>query len=99
MPWFFPVDPDNKLNGCRHYLTQNCEAGGSNPEDLYQKDEISNIFWSGSANFERKDSLNEDGCWESCLYNCNCVVAVRDGVTCWKKKMPVSNGRAVPKIQ
>ena len=96
LPGFSPVDPDNKLNGCKQNLTQNCEAaGGSNPEDLYQKGEVSNIFWPTSANFEGKDSLNEDGCWKSCLYDCNCVVAVffNEG-TCWMKKMPVSNGRA-----
>ena len=95
LPGFSPVDPDNKLNGCKQNLTQNCEAaGGSNPEDLYQKGEVSNIFWPVSANFEKMDSLNEDVCWQSCLYDCNCVVAVHKEGTCWKKKMPVSNGRA-----
>ena len=95
LPGFSPVDPDNKLKGCKQNLTQNCEAaGGSNPEDLYQKGEVSNIFWPTSTNFERKDSLDEDGCWESCLYDCNCVVAVFNEGTCWMKKMPVSNGRA-----
>ncbi|XP_059597508.1 G-type lectin S-receptor-like serine/threonine-protein kinase LECRK3 [Vitis vinifera] len=94
LPGFFPVDPDNKLDGCKHNLTQKCEAGGSNPEDLYQKREVSNLFWPYSANFEKKDSLNEDVCWKSCLYDCNCVVAVHNEGTCWKKKMPLSNGRA-----
>ncbi|KAJ9685837.1 hypothetical protein PVL29_017773 [Vitis rotundifolia] len=94
LPGFFPVDPDNKLDGCKHNLTQKCEAGGSNPEDLYQKREVSNLFWPYSANFEKKDSLNEDVCWKSCLYDCNCVVAVHNEGTCWKKKMPLLNGRA-----
>ena len=95
LPGFSPVDPDNKHNGCKQNLTQSCEAeGGSNPEDLYKKGEVSNIFWPVSATFEKMDSLNEDVCWKSCLYDCNCVVAVHNEGTCWKKKMSVSNGRA-----
>ena len=93
LPGFFPADPHNKLNGCKHNLTQKCEAGGSNMEDLYQKREVSNLFWPSSANFEKKESLSEDLCWTSCLYDCNCVVAVHKEGTCRKKKMPLSNGR------
>ncbi|RVX20251.1 G-type lectin S-receptor-like serine/threonine-protein kinase RLK1 [Vitis vinifera] len=36
---------------------------------------------------------NEEDCWKSCLYDCNCIVAVPIGSACEKKRLPLTNGR------
>ncbi|KAJ9685834.1 hypothetical protein PVL29_017770 [Vitis rotundifolia] len=42
LPGFSLVDTYNKLNGCKQNITQKCEpGGGSNPEDLFEKHELS----------------------------------------------------------
>ncbi|KAL6347674.1 hypothetical protein AAG906_026202 [Vitis piasezkii] len=83
LPGFSLVDTYNKVNGCKQNITQKCEpGGGSNPEDLFEKHELSNTFWAATANFEKMESYGEDLCWKSCLYDCNCVVAVLKEGTC-----------------
>ncbi|WJZ84098.1 hypothetical protein VitviT2T_003721 [Vitis vinifera] len=83
LPGFSLVDTYKKVNGCKQNITQKCEpGGGSNPEDLFEKHELSNTFWAATANFEKMESYGEDLCWKSCLYDCNCVVAVLKEGTC-----------------
>ncbi|KAJ6947931.1 receptor-like protein kinase 1 [Populus alba x Populus x berolinensis] len=71
----------------------NCEQGKSKPEDFYALQEVPNTFFPYSSNFEQLQSLNEDECRRLCLSDCNCVVAVIKEGSCWKKKLPLSNGR------
>ncbi|KAJ9685838.1 hypothetical protein PVL29_017774 [Vitis rotundifolia] len=78
LPGFFPVDPDNKLDGCKHNLTQKCEAGGSN-QRIYTKSVRCRTYFG--------------------LILQTLKMAVHNEGTCWKKKMPLSNGRANWSIQ
>ncbi|PRQ54431.1 putative protein kinase RLK-Pelle-SD-2b family [Rosa chinensis] len=70
-----------------------CELGDSKPQDVYVMHELPNTFWPSSSNFEVLQQLNEDDCRRSCLDDCNCVVATIRAGRCWKKKLPLSNGR------
>nr|XP_009772210.1 PREDICTED: G-type lectin S-receptor-like serine/threonine-protein kinase RLK1 [Nicotiana sylvestris] len=93
LPGFNLSDPSNEFRGCERDPIQRCNLDDTNPEDLYDMYPLDNIFWPNSANYEIMDSLNQDECQKFCLYDCNCVVAVEKKGTCYKKKMPVSNGR------
>ena len=93
-PGFSYIDPSNNFSGCKQDRPQKCEPGGSNPGDIYEKGELINIFWPNSSNFEELRPLeNEEDCWKSCLYDCNCIVAVPIGSACEKKRLPLTNGR------
>lgn len=45
------------------------------------------------CNYECLSPVNEDECREYCMNDCLCDVAVFSGTQCWKKKIPLSNGR------
>ncbi|CAK7331809.1 unnamed protein product [Dovyalis caffra] len=93
LPGFSLFDTQDKFGGCKQNRMPNCEQGESKPEDLYAMQEVPNTFWPTSSNFEQMQSLNEDECRRLCLSDCNCVVTVIKEGSCWKKKLPVSNGR------
>ncbi|GKU87797.1 hypothetical protein SLEP1_g2137 [Rubroshorea leprosula] len=75
LPGFNFSDPDNKFIGCIQDRIQDCNPGPSKAEDLYNMHQLPNTYWPNSANYERTES-NEDECNQSCLYDCECVVAV-----------------------
>ncbi|KAJ6947929.1 hypothetical protein NC651_002329 [Populus alba x Populus x berolinensis] len=93
LPGFSLSDTSNEFGGCQQNLMPNCEQGKSKPEDFYALQEVPNTFFPYSSNFEQLQSLNEDECRRLCLSDCNCVVAVIKEGSCWKKKLPLSNGR------
>ncbi|XP_061996583.1 G-type lectin S-receptor-like serine/threonine-protein kinase LECRK3 [Rosa rugosa] len=93
VPGFSALDPQYKLRGCKQNRMHSCELGDSKPQDVYVMHELPNTFWPSSSNFEVLQQLNEDDCSRSCLDDCNCVVAVVRAGSCWKKKLPLSNGR------
>ncbi|KAJ6750544.1 hypothetical protein OIU85_001117 [Salix viminalis] len=93
LPGFSLSDTNNKFGGCQQNSLPNCREGKSKPEDLYAIQEVPNTFWPTSSNYEQLPSLNEDECRQLCLSDCNCVVAVIKEGFCWKKKLPLSNGR------
>ncbi|GLT55867.1 hypothetical protein SLA2020_289530 [Shorea laevis] len=92
LPGFNFSDPDNKFNGCIQDRIQDCNPVPSKAEDLYDMHQLPNTYWPNSANYERTES-NEDECNQSCLYDCECVVAVLTEGYCRKKKLPLTNGR------
>lgn len=69
-----------------------CELGDSKPEEVYDIETFDNTFWPGWANFDVVQPSNEENCSKSCLYDCNCVVAMIRKDKCFKKKMLLSNG-------
>ncbi|GKU87792.1 hypothetical protein SLEP1_g2133 [Rubroshorea leprosula] len=98
LPGFIFSDPNNKFNGCIQDRIQECNMGPSKVEDLYDMHELPNTFWPTSVNFEWTPS-NEDECRQSCLYDCQCVVAVlREGGCSKKKKLPLTNGMVTKRI-
>ncbi|KAL3516579.1 hypothetical protein ACH5RR_023481 [Cinchona calisaya] len=93
LPGFNFSDPNNKLNGCEQDTFQKCNLEGLRAEDLYDMNQLNNWQWYNSAGYEDLQSLSDDQCRSSCLYDCHCFLAVSIGGTCTKKKLPVSNGR------
>ncbi|XP_062083919.1 G-type lectin S-receptor-like serine/threonine-protein kinase RLK1 [Humulus lupulus] len=87
------IDPNDDYGSCKADFIQGCEEDElSSKEDLYGVEEIINADWPMSDYAQLKPFEGEN-CKESCLKDCLCAVAIfRDG-TCWKKKLPLSNGR------
>ncbi|KAL5567282.1 hypothetical protein UlMin_030446 [Ulmus minor] len=87
------LDPNDVYGHCKPDFIQGCKEDElSLKKDLYEVVELPNVDWPTSDYVELKP-FNGDACKESCLQDCMCSVAIfRDG-TCWKKKLPLSNGR------
>ncbi|XXG48669.1 hypothetical protein AAC387_Pa02g3052 [Persea americana] len=87
------LDANNRYKGCReNFVPQSCASDDSVKEPLFGLDEMINTDWPLS-DYEHYKPVNENQCREACLGDCLCAVAIfRDG-DCWKKKLPLSNGR------
>ncbi|XP_058070879.1 G-type lectin S-receptor-like serine/threonine-protein kinase LECRK3 [Magnolia sinica] len=93
-PHYSFLDPENEYKGCKQdFPPQNCESSGlSNAQEQFVMVEMDNTDWPLS-DFKHDQSTDENRCKEDCLSDCFCAVAIfRDG-NCWKKKLPLSNGR------
>ncbi|KAG9456699.1 hypothetical protein H6P81_001207 [Aristolochia fimbriata] len=89
------LDPNDQLNGCkRRFTSQNCEDDGSKKGSLLEFDMMAmvNTDWPLS-NFESYQTVTEDDCRAACLLDCLCDVAIYRNNQCWKKRLPLSNGR------
>ncbi|KAJ8645232.1 hypothetical protein MRB53_006980 [Persea americana] len=87
------LDANNRYKGCKEsFVPQSCATDDSVKEPLFVMEEMINIDWPLS-DYEHYKPVNENQCREACLGDCLCAVAIfRDG-DCWKKKLPLSNGR------
>ncbi|KAJ8747710.1 hypothetical protein K2173_014389 [Erythroxylum novogranatense] len=88
------LDPNDSYGACKPNYTQICgEDEGGPVENLYDFEELTNIDWP-EADYALLQPFNEEQCRQSCLHDCLCAVAIfRSGDMCWKKKLPLSNGR------
>ncbi|KAB5565126.1 hypothetical protein DKX38_005180 [Salix brachista] len=91
-PGFSLLDKNDKYGSCIPEFELGCRSDGLNStEDQYDFTELINVDWP-TSDYERYKPYAEDECRKSCLNDCLCSVAIfRDG--CWKKKLPLSNGR------
>ncbi|XP_038982168.1 G-type lectin S-receptor-like serine/threonine-protein kinase LECRK3 [Phoenix dactylifera] len=81
-------DPDRKYKGCApNFAPQSCKG-------KFTLREMNNVDWPGSA-YEHLAPIDEDRCKTGCLGDCNCAVAIYqyEGRNCWKKRLPLSNGK------
>ncbi|KAM7497581.1 hypothetical protein LguiA_021995 [Lonicera macranthoides] len=86
------IDPNDKYGSCKPSFVQSCDENGPNlGKDLYALEELSNTDWPLN-DYEQNNPSSEEGCRNSCLTNCLCVVAIHNGDDCWKKMLPLSNG-------
>ncbi|KAK2650310.1 hypothetical protein Ddye_017799 [Dipteronia dyeriana] len=89
------VDQSNRFMGCRPNFRQGCggDDGSRDYGELYEIREFNNVNWP-LGDYESLAPYSQKDCELSCIYDCSCAVAIYDGVTrCWKKKLPLSNGR------
>ncbi|KAK6925586.1 Bulb-type lectin domain [Dillenia turbinata] len=87
------LDPNNELGGCKpDFESQSCTTNSQKNDNLFDIYEMKNTDWPLN-DYDQFGSVNEDWCRDNCLGDCFCAVAIfRDG-NCWKKKLPLSNGR------
>ncbi|EOY32486.1 CCHC-type integrase, putative [Theobroma cacao] len=92
------VDPNDQYGSCKPNFTQSCEEEPAPVEDLYDFEVLTNVDWP-LADYALLEPFTEEKCRESCLHDCMCAVAIfRLGDRCWKKKLPLSNGRVDPSL-
>ncbi|GMH00081.1 hypothetical protein Nepgr_001920 [Nepenthes gracilis] len=91
-PGFSLLDPNDKYGSCKPNFKQNsCEEEGNGG---YRLEQLTNTDWP-TSDYDQLVNFNAEQCKNSCLNDCFCAVAVfrLDTSTCWKKKLPLSNGR------
>ncbi|KAG6787638.1 hypothetical protein POTOM_003681 [Populus tomentosa] len=92
-PGYSLVDPDDKYGSCKPDFLQGCEVDGQRPqEDLYTTVELRNTDWPPS-DYDLIKPCSQEDCRKSCMQDCFCAAAVSKYDNCWKKKLPLSNGR------
>lgn len=88
-PQYSFFDPVRKYKGCKpDFSAQSCEPGG---ETLFDFTELNSIDWPLS-DADMFSPMDEAQCRDNCLKDCFCSVATYKNETCWKKKLPLSNG-------
>nr|GLL31698.1 G-type lectin S-receptor-like serine/threonine-protein kinase RLK1 [Ipomoea trifida] len=86
-------DPSDQYGNCKPNYVQTCEEPGKgSSEELFSLIEITDTDWPLS-DFEQINPSNKDDCRTACLNDCLCAVAIFRSNSCWKKKLPLSNGR------
>ncbi|XP_059278467.1 G-type lectin S-receptor-like serine/threonine-protein kinase RLK1 [Lycium ferocissimum] len=87
------VDPNNAYGDCKPDFSISCdEVGRGSPEDFYSFITIRDTDWPKS-DFQQINPSTEQECQSACLNDCFCAVAIYRSNSCWKKKLPLSNGR------
>ncbi|XP_044476472.1 G-type lectin S-receptor-like serine/threonine-protein kinase LECRK3 [Mangifera indica] len=96
-PGYVFVDPTNRFSDCRPTFRQGCEPndGSRDPEELYEIKEFNDLNWP-LGDYERLEPYDQTMCEKDCLHDCSCAVAIFGGTKCWKKRLPLSNGRFEP---
>nr|GMD14825.1 G-type lectin S-receptor-like serine/threonine-protein kinase RLK1 [Ipomoea batatas] len=85
-------DPSDQYGNCKPNYVQTCEEPGKgSSEELYSIIEITDIDWPLS-DYEQIYPSDIDDCRTACLNDCMCAVAIFRSNSCWKKKLPLSNG-------
>ncbi|RWW73522.1 hypothetical protein BHE74_00018587, partial [Ensete ventricosum] len=94
-PQYSFLDPSRRYKGCKpDFPTQRCDPDESEARELYGFRTLVDVDWPLS-DYEEYSPISEDRCREECLTDCFCALAVfnADSGACWKKKIPLSNGR------
>ncbi|CDP20782.1 unnamed protein product [Coffea canephora] len=93
------LDPDDKYGSCKPKSSIGCgEVKEGSAENLYDFVVASDIDWP-QCDFDEIDPSNETTCRHACLQDCFCAVAIFRDNKCWKKKLPLSNGRVDTSLQ
>ncbi|KAK4258419.1 hypothetical protein QN277_007873 [Acacia crassicarpa] len=83
------IDPNDAFGSCKADFTQGCEED----RKLHDFEVLINTDWPLS-DYVLQRPFTEEECKQSCLEDCLCSAAIfRLGDSCWKKKIPLSNGR------
>lgn len=83
------LDPYEEYGSCKPNFTFGCEDGLGVTYDMV---ESPNTDWPFS-DYEVLQPYGEAECRNLCLHDCMCAVSIFRSETCWKKKLPLSNGR------
>ena len=94
-PGYSFIDPSDIMKGCKQdFDSQSCDE--SSPEaHLFYLYEMENIDWP-LLKYEYFQQVSEDWCRNSCLGDCFCAAAIFNAGKCWKKNLPLPNGRLDP---
>lgn len=93
------VDPNDKYGSCRPNIMLSCgeEFQQGSLEDNYDFVELIDTDFPQN-DYEALMPSNDANCRTACLQDCFCAAAISRNDTCWKKKLPLSNGRVDPNL-
>ncbi|CAI0555649.1 unnamed protein product [Linum tenue] len=84
------LDNSDESRGClKTFPPQDCSSAGDDQFDIM---EIPSTNWPDFF-YDQLESQTEGMCRQACLSDCLCDVAIFFGGFCWKKRMPLTNGR------
>ncbi|XP_047159283.1 G-type lectin S-receptor-like serine/threonine-protein kinase LECRK3 [Vigna umbellata] len=87
------IDSNNMYGGCIPNFQVICQGGGQMGSlDDYMMKELQNTDWPKS-DYETVSPCTLEQCTKSCSQDCLCVLVTFSGNSCWKKKLPLTNGR------
>ncbi|KAH1210941.1 hypothetical protein AAZV13_15G214200 [Glycine max] len=87
------IDSNNMYGGCVPNFQVVCQGGGYMvSQDDYIMKELRNTDWP-TSDYETLSPYSLKECTKSCLQDCLCVLVTFSGSSCWKKKLPLTNGR------
>ncbi|XP_048425925.1 G-type lectin S-receptor-like serine/threonine-protein kinase LECRK1 [Pyrus x bretschneideri] len=91
------IDENDVLKGCKQkFVSQSCDEAF--PEThLFDLQELENGDWPFS-DYQHFQPVSEDWCKQSCLSDCSCAVVIFKNDDCWKKGIPLVNGRIDPTV-
>ncbi|XP_071690311.1 G-type lectin S-receptor-like serine/threonine-protein kinase LECRK3 isoform X2 [Rutidosis leptorrhynchoides] len=90
-PQGFSLLDSNVPNGdCKPDFAPSCDEDYR--EEQFDFIELNNIDWP-QHDYVHMDPSNEESCKTSCLKDCFCAVAIYRDSQCWRKQIPLSNGR------
>ncbi|KAI3696992.1 hypothetical protein L6452_29679 [Arctium lappa] len=91
---FSLLDPNDPYGDCKPYYFPNCEEDVSNAFEFV---ELTDIYWPTSDYVIVGNNLammnKSQDCKNACLNDCFCAVVIYRRNKCWKKKLPLSNGK------
>lgn len=86
------IDPTDEMSGCKQDFTpQSCDRK-IDETALFTFTDMPDTDWPLS-DYEHYTLVDEEWCRQACLGDCFCMVAIFRNGNCWKKKIPLSNGR------
>ncbi|KAG8043130.1 hypothetical protein GUJ93_ZPchr0586g11360 [Zizania palustris] len=92
-------DEQRKDKGCKpDFQPQSCDLDEAGAMGQYEFNLVNNVDWP-LADYEQYTPIGMDECRQLCLIDCFCAVAVFHDNTCWKKKLPLSNGNMASTVQ
>ncbi|XP_060196673.1 G-type lectin S-receptor-like serine/threonine-protein kinase LECRK3 [Lycium barbarum] len=87
------LDPNDAHGDCKPDFPLSCDVvTRGSPEDSYSFLTVRDTDWPLS-DFQQISPSTEENCQSTCLHDCFCAVAIYRSNSCWKKKLPLSNGR------
>ncbi|KAI3826533.1 hypothetical protein L1987_00581 [Smallanthus sonchifolius] len=93
---FSLLDPNTPNGDCKPDFIPSCDEGESNNGgDVFDFIELTNIDWP-TSDYVHMNPTNEQTCRTSCLNDCFCAVAIYRDNQCWKKQLPLANGKKDP---
>ncbi|KAL6505326.1 hypothetical protein OROGR_025143 [Orobanche gracilis] len=87
---FSLVDPNNAYGACKSNFTMSCNESGQ--DTLHEVLDISDVDWPFN-DYEQIMPSSKDDCRDACVSDCFCGAAIFRSQSCWKKRLPLSNGR------
>ncbi|KAF0887799.1 hypothetical protein E2562_004022 [Oryza meyeriana var. granulata] len=94
-------DDEREYKGCRpDFEPQSCDLDETAAVLQYEMTPIDSVDWPLS-DYEQYSPIDETECRRLCVIDCFCAIAVfhKTSNTCWKKKLPLSNGKMGHTVQ